>query len=141
MTAGLVLLVVCCIGVLSHIPGQIGKDRAYERKLAQIASTADRYRAETGQLPEQETFTRLAGGSDHEFILVAPTPPSLCADFRMAPGDRFVVSSWRGDWAECLSHPSGQSTLGSSWQKWLPSVALYVLLIFASLWGMRRLWR
>lgn len=143
---GVAALSICMIvGTLMMLPRQGAKDRTYAEQFQQAAKVADAYFLRNGQLPDDATFGRLVGRGEGDSLSLSASAGEACEHFTKGKNDRFVLSRWRGEWAECFSYPSGRTTLMPSWRDQVlgfgPELAFFALVAAGALFGSVRIWR
>lgn len=126
------------------LPEQAARERAYYQQFMAAAAYLDRHGRFPVQKPEGARFWR----GDNWIFAGRSTPPDCGPTLRKAPGDRLILSFWRGEWTECYAHPSGHTTLLISVQAHLRSggalaVVSFWLIAIGAAWGAFRLrpWR
>jgi len=138
---GLTAAVFVVIGttMLLMLPTQAAKDRVYYQQF----SVAAAYLSKNGKLPADETLRRMENATITPSIwssLGTGTPLDCDPSFKEAPGDRLILSFWRGEWSECYAYPSGRTTLPMNVRAYLIQglgiqLAIYWLIAAAAIWG------
>lgn len=108
-----------------HLRDQAAKDREYFRQFVVIEGyVANRLKA-TNRLPDDQELRNWAAnnGFDELSWSVSTTPPGCEPTLELAPGDRFQLSFWRGEWSECFASPSHKTTLVLTWGAYLRDFA------------------
>lgn len=144
LSFALIAIALTIIGTMMPrmLPAQAARDRAYYET---FKAAADSIRA-NGRLPAEEVLRRTQTLQSYPFIRSSLTIPSDCdRSFKTAPGDRLVLSFWRGEWTECYAHPSGRTTLPMSVRAYLLSgvganLVVYWLLAAGAAWCAFRLY-
>jgi hypothetical protein len=94
---------------------QARKDAHRLSELRSVQSYLDKSLSSRGSLPADDQTRRWAEGQRLELASSVSTTPQGCLNsFAKAPQDRYVVGFWAGEWSECISSPSGATTLRPS---------------------------
>jgi hypothetical protein len=84
-------------------------------ELQSVQAYLDKNVASHSSLPTDDQIQRWAGGQQLDLASSVSTTPLGCLNgFAKVPQDHYVVGFWAGEWSECLSSPSGATTLRPS---------------------------
>lgn len=138
---GLTAAVFAFIGTTMPLmlSAQAAEDRVYYQQFRAAAA----YLNKNGKLPADEMLRRMENATIAPSIwssLGTSTPLDCDSSFKEAPGDRLILSFWRGEWSECYAYPSGRTTLPMSVRTYLlqglgVQLAIYWLIAAAAIWG------
>jgi hypothetical protein len=123
------------------LPSQAAKDRAYYQNFKTAAAYIDK----NNNPRANELGDRRNTGNAIPLIISSRKIPEDCnTSFKTAPGDRLILSFWRGEWTECYAYPSGRTTLPMSVKAYLLSglginLVIYWFLAVGAAWGAMRL--
>jgi hypothetical protein len=118
-------------------------------ELRSVQTYLDQTLSARKSLPKDDHLRRWAERRQLDLASSVSTAPLGCLNnFAKAPRDQYLVGFWAGEWSECLSSPSGATTLKSTVLALLQSglwvdVVLYVALAIGLGWaawmlGLRR---
>lgn len=94
---------------------QSRKDAHRLNELKRVQSYVDRNLAAGRKLPTDDEIRSWAETRRLDLAGSVSTAPLGCLNgFQKARVDRYVVGFWAGEWSECLSSPSGATTLRPS---------------------------
>lgn len=121
------------------IPAQAAQDRMYYRQFTTAAAYIKRH----GKLPAEDALQRMEYTETGPSIWTSidiDTPLDCDPSFEKAPGDRLVLSFWRGEWSECYAYPSGRTTLPMSVHAYFVKglgveLAIFWLVAATAAWG------
>lgn len=145
------LIVALCIYALIGLPAltlsSVAGNRAEHREILAAARFADEHHRSASTWPDGDVLAEHANLPN-----VHLTPGSwlsfedACPSFTGAESDRFILSTWRGEYFDCLAYPSGRHTFGLSvWDYVLGSsgvtAAILLSVILVCVWAIRRLLR
>jgi hypothetical protein len=146
------LVALFCVLLGTALPFQLHTqaldDRVYYLQLEQVARYIDEDdRRRTG--PHDIVVIRQVVASRSNPIIASSLvidPADCDGGFTKSPGDHFVLGFWRGEWTECYSYPSGQTTLPRSTLVYLGSglglsLGLLWIIALVACWATWRLFR
>lgn len=125
---------------------EASREAADLRRLQSIAGHVSGYEDRNGRLPSLDTVRGWAESEELESVTLATSAVECRDGFEKPPADRFVVAFWGGERGECLSFPSGATTLKPTVRSLLASgLGIYIgILLFvgcAAAWAARRISR
>jgi len=105
------------------LPPQLEREKEYARQFRQAEIFIASYRTRTHHLPDYDALSE-------KFSPLFSVDSNACLDptFEKAPGDVFVISLWRGEWADCFASPSAKTNLTvgpQTVQSWMLYFALH----------------
>lgn len=111
------LIAALCAYILLFLPAltlsSVASNRLQHQEIVAAAQFADSYHRSYAAWPDDDVVARHAGMPN-----VHMTPGSwltfedACPSFTGAESDQFILSTWRGEFFDCLAYPSGKHTFG-----------------------------
>lgn len=113
---------------------QSEKDAHRLSELRSVQAYLDKSLSLRGSLPADERLRRWADAQQLDLASSVSTAPLGCLNsFGKAPQDLYVVGFWAGEWSECISSPSGATTLQPSVSGLLTSGLWIDLIVYLAL--------
>lgn len=145
------MIAALCAYILIFLPAltlsSVDSNRLQHQEIVAAARFADSYHRSHGAWPDDDV---LAGHAGMPNVHLTPgswlTFEDACPSFTGADSDRFILSTWRGEFFDCLAYPSGQHTFGLTvWDFVLGSsgvlAAILLSTILLCLLAIRRIFR
>lgn len=129
LLAGIALIVGIFSGFGLFDTSGVDFERTVLLDFKQAETFVQNYQTRQNHLPSNDDLdawiehTSLDSARIGGLMVIRPAPIRFCTEkndqFESVPGDRFVLSIWRGEFYDCYASPSGKNTLVLSKTEWL----------------------